>query len=47
MNAGQDIFIKSAAGSIDGTCLNDLRFHSEAGNVNIIYIYYNSYYYYY
>lgn len=34
VSAGQDIFIKSGAGSIDASCLNDVRLHSEAGNVS-------------
>ena len=34
VSAGQDIFIKSGAGSIDASCLNDIRLHSEAGSVS-------------
>lgn len=29
MNAGKDIFIKSGAGNIDASCLNDIRIQSE------------------
>lgn len=36
ISAGQDIFIKSGAGGLDASCLNDIRLHSEAGSVNII-----------
>lgn len=39
MNAGQDIFIKSGAGNIDVSCLNDVRLHSEAGSVSKTFIY--------
>lgn len=28
MNAGQDILIKSGAGNIDASCLNDIRINS-------------------
>lgn len=36
MTAGQDIFIKSGAGNLDASCLNDIRLHSEAGSVSSI-----------
>lgn len=34
INAGQDVVIKSAAGSLDAACLNDIRLRSEAGSVS-------------
>lgn len=34
INAGQDVVIKSAAGSLEAACLNDVRLRSEAGNVS-------------
>lgn len=34
MNAGKDIFIKSGAGNIDASCLNDIRIQSTEGSVS-------------
>lgn len=36
ISAGQDIYMKSGAGSLDASCLNDIRLHSEAGSVIFI-----------
>lgn len=37
MNAGKDIFIKSGAGNIDASCLNDIRIQSTEGSVSAIF----------
>lgn len=36
INAGKDIFIKSGAGNIDASCLNDIRLTSVDGSVSSI-----------
>uniref|UniRef100_A0A182YCM6 Uncharacterized protein n=1 Tax=Anopheles stephensi TaxID=30069 RepID=A0A182YCM6_ANOST len=36
--ATQEIFIQSRAGGIETTCLNDLKLHSVAGSVSILYL---------
>lgn len=36
INAGKDIFIKSGAGNIDASCLNDIQLRSTEGSVSTI-----------
>lgn len=41
MNAGKEIYIKSGAGNIDASCLNDIRIQSTEGSVSRNYFFFH------